>query len=268
VINFKITRVGHIVDVPRQAAFALSKAMNAALVDAQTAQRGMVRENFVDRTNRNFLRNLVKIGPGDRATRDRLEATVRIIGPEGSESAGRMLARHEDGGVQTPNGVGYSIDPSVRIGNFWTIPTEAIRPTFASRVPGKLYPKALHLIASRDVVGTRAAHVHRTARGVLQLKGDDRTFVLFGANGGGPIGIFQRSGSRKFGGPGRSGGRKMVFARGGNIERDDIRLIWSLVPQVTLKPRLFFFSTVGETVRRQLPDHFREAFAQAMATAR
>jgi len=267
-IGFKVTRVGRVIDVPKQAAFALSKAMNSAMVDGQTAQRGIVRANFVDRTNRNFLRNLVKIGAGDRATRDRLEATIRIIGPEGSESAGRLLARHEDGGVQTPNGIGYSIDPSVRIGNFWAIPTEAIRPTFASRVPGKLYPKALHLMASRDVVGTRAAHVHTTSRGVLQLKGDDRTFVLFGANGGPPIGIFQRSGTRKFGGKGKSGGKRVVFAAGGNIVRDDIRLIWAFKPTITLKPRLFFFSTVTESVRQQLPSYFRDAFAQAMGTAR
>jgi hypothetical protein len=253
----------------------LANAMMRTLEEAQRAQQDLVGRRFIDRQNRGFLKRMVKIGSDDRPTPDRLVGRIRIIGPEGAEDRKNLLLKHEEGGVRTTGG-GFSIDPSVRVkGVFW-LPTRAIRASFSDTVPRRLYPASLHLTESRYEGTTRKgkkagyAGVHRTSSGKLQLKGSDRTFLIMGANGGRPIGIFQRSGRSKWGGAGRSGGKALGWNKhgGGWHTRDDIRLIWAFKPRITLKPRLEFKATVPRVLQDRMPINYAGFMAKALEGAR
>jgi hypothetical protein len=254
--------------IAKQERYALALAINRSLEEAQAEQRQSVAARFIDRRGRGLLRNMVKIGPADRATRDHPVGRLRIIGPEGSEGLSSILTRHEVGGPRTTGQGGYSIDPAHRIKGFFYLPTQALRNPFSAIVPRKLYPTSLHLTERRDVVGTQPARVHRTRNGRLQLRGDDRTFVLFGANGAAPIGVFQRKGRSVYGGRGRSAGRRTTFNAGGNVTRDDIRLIWAFRRQVTLKPRLYFYEIVPRVAMQRMPVNYAGFLKVALRTAR
>jgi hypothetical protein len=235
-------------NAPARAAMAI----NRTLEEAQTAQRQLIARSFVDRRG-GFLNRMVKIGRGDRATATRLVGSVRVIGPEGREGAAWYLSRHDHpSGPQRRAGVGYSDDVATRIGSLWAIPTNVIRPNFSATVPRSLLPSSLRLTARKDVVGTLAAKIHTTGRGIQQLKGNKRTFVLFGAHGGAPIGVFQRFGTSKLGGRGKSAGRVMKWHNGVRASRDDITLLWRLRSTIQLKPRLRFYETVGDTFNNRM----------------
>lgn len=256
----------------KQSTKALAAAINRTLEEGQRAQRQAMAGSFVDR-RAGFLNRMVKIAPSDRATAERLVGRIRIVGPEGREEAAYYLARHEGpGGPQRRAGsVGYSSDLATRIGSLWAIPTPAIRPAFRDAVPRKLYLPALHLQASRYEGTTRSgktsgyAGVHRTASGKQQIKGSDRTFVLFGANGGDPIGVFQRRGKSGFGRKGRSRGRVALYGQG---VRDDIRMIWRFRPTITLKPRLRFYETVGGTIQQRIGINYSGMLTSMIAKSR
>lgn len=238
--------------------------INKTIDEAQEAQRQHVARAFVDRQGKGLLRRLVKIGRADRPTPDNLTGRVLIVGPEGSEGAGSLLSRHEDGGQRRRPGGSAGSDPTQRVrGVFW-IPTKAIRPSFAQAVPRKLYPASLHLQESRyegtTKKGKRAGYVgaRKTSGGKLVLKGSDRTFVMFGANGGRPIGVFQRSGKSKWGGKGRSGGKALGWSKVSSSwhTRDDIRLIWAFKPTITLKRKLRFYDIAPKTIRDRASANF------------
>lgn len=254
--------------IAKQERYALALTINRSLEEGQAAERQSIAANFIDRRGRNLLRNMVKISPADRATPSRLIGRLKIIGPEGSESLASILTRHEYPGPRGTGQGGYSIDPTYRLKGFFYIPTTAIRPAFSAIVPRKIYPSSLHLAERKDVVGVSPARVHHTLSGKAQMKGDDRTFVLFGANGGAPIGIFQRKGASKYGGRGHSRGRRALFTGGHRQVRDDIRLIWSFRRSITLKNRLHFFGVVPRTTMQRLPINYNGFVAMAFRTAR
>jgi hypothetical protein len=243
---------------------ALSDAINRTLEEGQQAQRATMARSFVER-RREFLDRMVKIAPSDRARPDRLIGRLRIIGPEGAESRSSILSRHEDPPASTTAPGGYSIDPSVRIrGVFW-LPTPVIRPQFSGVIPPKLFPTNLRLVDRHDVVGTLRAKVHTTSTGHLQLKGGQRTFVLFGANDGSPIGIFQRKGGKK----GRSKGRRTLFRQGvGPQVRDDIQMLWAFRRTIHLKPRLHFYQVVPQTVQQRIAVNYSGFMSAALRGSR
>jgi hypothetical protein len=251
----------------------LSKVLNKSIEEAQAAQRELVARRFIDRQGKNLLRNMIKIGRDDRPRPDRLVGRVRVVGPERAEDRRILLFKHEEGGVRRPGGGGSSIDPSMRVkGVFW-LPTKAIRPQFSYAVAKEFMPAALHLKQSRyegtTRKGKRAGYVglHATSAGKLQLKGGKRTFVMFGANGGAPIGVFQRSGKSQWGRAGRSGGRALAWNKQSSSwhTRDDIRLIWAFRPSITLKPRLEFHNTTTRVLQERVPANFT-TFAAAAFT--
>jgi hypothetical protein len=146
------------------------------------------------------------------------------------------------------------------------VPTRALRPTELTEIPQALYPRALRLLARRDVDGgaMRAYAAGRTRgrvrkgqrlgafqndRGKWQILGKERTFALdprrqrIAAN---QAGIYQRVG------PGR----------------DDIRMLWSYqdaVPLPDLVPAEEVVRTIVATRGVQL---MHEALAYALRTAR
>jgi hypothetical protein len=230
---------------------ALVLAINRTIEEGQAAERSSMASNFIDRRS-GFLNRMVKIAPGDRPTAANIVGNLRIIGPEGAEDRAAILTRHEDGGTRTTGG-GYSDDLSTRIGGLFYIPTTVIRPQFSSIVARKLYPTNLRLVPRRDVVGTLKPKTRTTSSGRIVLEGDQRTFVLLGANGGAPIGIFQRKGGKR----GKSAGKRATWHNSQRFDRDDIQEIWRFKPSINLKPRLHFFEVVPDTIRTRTPINFK-----------
>lgn len=258
---------GGLWDLVKKSPDITARAINRTLEEGQAAERGVIGQKFVDRQG-GFLNRMVKISAADRATSTRVIGRVRIVGPEGSEGKGQLLARHEEGGVQR-RGIGYSADPVTRTGSLWAIPTKAIRPNFADKIPRKLYLPALHLQPSRYEGTTRKGKasgyvgLHHTSTGKPQIKGADRTFILFGANGGAPIGVFQRKGGKRGKSLGRRSQIDFAAMRSTGI-RDDIRLIWAFRPTITLKPRLSFYDTITHTYRDRLAINYQGFLTVAM----
>lgn len=233
-----------------QLPFAAALSLNRGAEEVQTRLR---QEEFLKLTIRNpvFMQNLVKIKSEDRATKVNLVSRVRLEGPEGHERLGGLLARHIDGGVVMKDTGGYSIDPSYRVSGYQFIPTEVIRFPKSAIVPRRLYPANLRIVPRKDVVGTMAAKVHRTASGKYQLKGKQRTFVLNAPGTDTPLGIFQRG----TGAPGKT-------------NRTDINLIWFFKRSITLKPRYPFFALSQRVFLERWPVNFNGFWAYALKTAR
>jgi hypothetical protein len=237
----------------KQYSFATANAMNRTLDESQAAMRAGIRQRFTVRgRSAGFIDRLVKRRREDFATRDRLVARIRIEGPENDLARGAILARHEEGGLRTAGRGGYSIDPSYRVQGQFFLPTGVLRSNPSEVIARAMYPANLRLAPRRDISGgMMSAKVHKTRTGKLQLKGKRRTFVLFAAHGGAPIGIYQRG-----------------DGSGGRTHSEDFHRIWSYRKTIRLKPRrLEFFPTIRSTVQQRyqlnLGGFLRSAFRTA-----
>lgn len=216
--------------------FAMALGMNRTMEDVQSAQLQRVAATMTIRARR-FIANLVKIAPDDRAKKDRLTASVRIEGPRDKPSRGKVLTRHEAGGVRTA----ASQAPMF-------IPTRALRGTAAQVISQALYPSYLGVVTSR--VGDSGKLVEPTftkvgPRGTRHVLGRRRTFVLRADLG-------HRISARAAG----------VYQRVG-VGRGGIVRIWQYKPFTTLQPSLMF----GATFARVVAERFNENLTNALATA-
>jgi hypothetical protein len=214
-----------------QIPFAASLALNRTAKDVQQAEQGELAANFVLRQPQ-FILNSVRIPKFS----DKHDSPMQVI-VEIGEKAG-FLRKFQAAGVK------QALDPAMPI----AIPSSNIRPSFSDLPPRGLYPKNLRLVPRRGVTGILGPQRHVTARGVVQLKGKQRTFVLdpTAHQGVKTWGVYQRFGP----GP------------------HDVRLIWTYKTRIPI-PRRFEFFPVGErTVRERWPIRWAEAFAQAMRSAR
>lgn len=235
----------------KQAAYAMALTINRTLDEAQVQIRAGIRQRFTIRgRSAGFIDRLVKRRREDVATKERMTGRLRIEGPEGDLARAKILTRHEEGGPRTV-GIGYSIDPVTRMGGFFHIPTEILRHPFSASVERKMYPAHLGLTARRTIEGATVVPGHRRTRaGKDQIKGKQRTFVLFSPSGR-PWGIYQRGD----GTPGKT-------------RNYDIHLIWRFDRQITLKPRLQFFETGRETIQQRVPVNYPAFLRHALRTAR
>lgn len=148
----------------RQVPYALSRTINAMLLNIQDVQRAEQRKAFVIRRP-TFIERLVKIGRGDFATKDRL---VGRVGYQGERSD--LLAKFEAGGPKrSPSGA-----------PIWT-PLEAQR-SKADVITKGNRPKGLRLRLTSSKAGVKV------------YKGDRRTFMIRQADGSGLV--LQRLGRR------------------------------------------------------------------------
>lgn len=247
----------HLTDVERrQVPFAASKALNTLVkLGQQAVRQGLDARGFtIAPSRRRFLEQLVRIPRGGWATKQNL--AVRLDVSQGERSTGKdrshVLGRHEAGGTRHAES---PLKP-------YFIPTKELRPGPHDLPPRALYPTALRLIESRGVVGftvdakskRRAVHgtlgikSKVTARGVIQIQGKRRTFVM-GSHDGRMRqvwGVWQRTG------PGE----------------DDIRPLWWFRLRVTLKPRLSFVPTIQAVVDRNWAPTFATELEAALRTAR
>lgn len=217
-----------------QLPYATMRGIDATLHGVQDAEQHNIEDTFTIRSGRSrrYLLDSVFYPREARPTKTKLEGQV-AINPKRP-----LLMKFEDGGPLR------SADPMAP--NF--IPSENIRPSVTSVVPRKLYPKNLRLMDRKDVVGILPAKVHYTKRGVRQIKGKERTFVLdprdmFGVS---TWGVYQRTG------PGKH----------------DVRLLWRYKTEIDIPAILDFIRTGTKYVDAHWEEHFMAAFDEAMRTAR
>jgi hypothetical protein len=212
IVPVKIPNLSASVTVMRN---SMAAAINRTLEEGQAAERASIAKNFVDRRN-GLLNRMIKIGPEDRAKPASLVGSLRVVGPRGSEALAAILTRHE-------SPASAQVAPA---GQPFIIPSKAIRPTFATLVPRRLYPKKLGIVGTQGV--------------------STKTFVVMNPNTAEPIGIYQRLG-RGGGGTGKRGPRK---------QQND-RLLWSFHETVHLKRRLHFLEVVPKTIRDRIAINVR-----------
>jgi hypothetical protein len=251
-IQFKLsTPLQGLKRLGKQANYALALTINRTLDEAQVAVRTGIRSRFTIRGRAaGFVDRLVKRRREDFANKRNLLGRLRIEGPEGDLARAKILTRHQEGGERTTNGIGGTIDPVARIGNFFFIPTDHIRFPFSATVPRKFFPAYLGLQPMRSIAGGSTIKSHTTRSGKVQLKGKQRTFVLFSPNGR-PWGIYQRGEGTK-----------------GKTRGYDIRLIWRFDKRITLKPRLQFYETARSVFQDRAAANFSTQFAMALRTAK
>jgi hypothetical protein len=212
-----------------QLPFATSLAVNQTAKAVQQAIRAHIAAAFTIR--RPWVLQGVVIPRFSDKRDNPIQATVAI------DPARRFLRKFEAGGTK----VGSATEPIA-------IPGRAIRPAFPDLPALDLYPKNLRLVSRHGVTGILPAKSHVTRRGVTQIQGKQRTFVLDGATmyGVRVSGIYQRFG------PGRH----------------DFRLLWTYKRQIPIPARLLFEATAAATVQQVWPELFRAAYDRAIRTAR
>lgn len=219
----------------RQMPFALMLTLNRTAEEAQRVFRDELPGRFTLRTpqSRNFLQRMARIPRGGRATKSKPFVHLAIDGDRKN-----VLMKHEEGGRIT----GHEPNPIY-------LPSRGIRPTKAVLPPRHLYPSSNRLVERRDPdASTLPVQERTTARGVPQIKGKRRMFVLdpkvhFGVR---VWGVYQRTGP----------------------DRDDIRLLWLFRRSITLQPRLQFASTINRVVAQRFDLNFAGFLDVAMRTAR
>ena len=210
----------------------LSRAVNQTAFDLQNAMRKGLQDRFVIRAGKaRYLASLVEIRHKSN------KGDIPIWAEVGIQTKS-LLAKFEAGGVKS------ALDPSEPI----AIPSTNIRPSFSALAPLALYPKNLGLVPRHGVVGMVPAKKHITARGVVQLKGKSRTFVLdpstmFGVK---TWGVYQRIGPR----------------------RSDVRLIWTFKPKIPIPALLKFYETARLIVPESFAENWGKFWTMALATAK
>lgn len=132
-----------------QMPYATSLALNRVANKGQAAARAGIQRTFTLRRPQ-FLLNTVKINREDRATKTRLDVTVRID-PERD-----ILAKFEAGGSKTP-----------RDGRHIAIPTNNVRRTKADIVTKGQRPRIL-----LDSKSAAKGRIFKTAAGIFQRIGN------------------------------------------------------------------------------------------------
>ncbi len=211
-----------------QLPFATSLALNRTAKAVQQAIRAHLAEAFTIR--RPWVLQGITI-PRFSDKRD-VPMTVSVaIDPQRA-----FLAKFEAGGLKR----GSATLPIA-------IPTTALRASFSAVPPLAFYPKNLRLVARRGATEILPAQSHVTRRGVTQIQGKQRTFVLDQTMFGVAVaGVYQRIGP----GP------------------HDIRLLWSFKQQIPIPARLRFEATALATVEATWPRAYQAAWEQAVRTAR
>jgi hypothetical protein len=132
----------------QQAPFAVSLALNKVANHAQAAVRDGIKRTYTLRREQ-FVLNTVKINREDRATKTKLDATVRID-PERN-----ILAKFEEGGTKT-----------ARSGGSVAIPTTNVRRNKADILQKSQRPRAL-----LDSKAAGRGKVFKTEKGIFQRVG-------------------------------------------------------------------------------------------------
>ncbi len=213
----------------RQAPFAVSLFLNRLGNDAQGDMRDQIKRAFKLRREDWNLKGIY-IARQDRATKTSWRVVIQV------EDKRSYLNKFEDGGEKVPLGGRMHI----------AVPNDDVFRGRILKPDDPLRPKNLQL--------------HRDSHG--RVIGDQRTFVL-PLRHQGEQGIFQRLGKDK-----RGRQKKNKGIRGRKGLDSGIQLLYTLVKRVPVRAQLQFVPTITATVATRSASRFREAFDEAMRTAR
>lgn len=204
-----------IVTVFRQLPYATAQALNRTANDFQRVQQEAVLRDFTVR-QRTFVLNAIKRLPGqDFATKDKLEATVRI------DPQRNQLAKFEAGGEKH----------AIQGQDYVAIPLEGIKRTKRDLVPRRFYPSVFKPFVDQP-------------NGISI--GQQRTFIV----------------------PTKGDARLLLQRFGGSRGRRGVRPLYLFVHAVPIDARLHFHDHAIATFRSSWPTNFRDAWLQALRTAR
>lgn len=206
--------------------YATNNALTRTAKELVDVEREELKTEF--QVRKDFILRRVRITkysrPEDLWTRVSIDQDV-----QGGEL---LLTFFEDGGEKDPeHGAELAVPPT----------GSAVRPSFSSpQTPSLLY-KALKITP------------HSTVSGIVQFKGEKRTFVVPG------IGVFQRTTSRT-----RAARLKRGIASGRG--RDSaLALLYRFEPSVPLPHRMHFVVTARGFVHARFPIVWREEFVRELA---
>jgi len=214
-----------------QLPFATSRAINTVALEFQRVQRQHMLSVFEVR-RRKFIERSVKIRRGDFATKQRLEATVRIETPGGGRRDD-IFTKFETGARKLPTRGAHIAIP------------QAAKRTRTGIIGRSQRPRAFKF------------KLHGTGPKATVFRGLKRTFMIFNRDGGG--GIYQRVGRR------RSASRSLRRRRSTSSR---LRMLFVFRPEAPTPQILDFIDNAEKTVQRRWPKAFAESFDEAMRTAR
>lgn len=217
----------------RQMPYAAMMALNRTTEEAQQAIRQRVfQRGFTVRSSRSaqFLANSIKFSRGDRATKVKLETTLRVEPPGKGGGRSGLLGFLEGGGVRFSQ---FSIGSGAVFGpGSVAVP---IRRTPTEQIPRGLYPSKTGLQETRGIDG-------RLTRG--RLRGKRRTFAIR-----------------------TKAGEGLVLQRTGPGQRDT-RALFVIKPRVQVEGRHFFYPTFERIALTRFDVNMQAFMLQAIRTAR
>lgn len=232
--------VAHLGDLrSRQLPFATALALNRTAEEGQAAVRARIfQRGFIVRSAQSarFLARSVKFGRGDRATKDRLSATVRIEPPGRGGGRSGLLGFLEEGGVrfsQFAIGSGQTFGPSSV-----AIPARGGKSPLKGPMdshPRNLYPSMTGLQERRSISG-------KFTKGAL--RGKRGTFAV------------------------RTGPQEGLVLRRTGPGKKDVQTLFVIKPRARVEGRRFFGSTMERIAMERLALNLQEFLAFAERTAR
>lgn len=219
----------------KQVPFAASRAVNVTANDFRDIMRRSLPLRFTIR-KRGFMERQINVTKYSDKREAEIHAVVSTGAREGSGTRRDLLGKFEEGGTKR------SADPT----NPVAVPSVNLRTSPQRSIPLAMYPKNLRLVPRKGVVGIIPAKSHVTKRGVVQLKGLRRAFVLdpstmFGVK---TWGIYQR------------------------VNKSTVRLLWTFKRSVPIPRRLRMLELARTAVPALWSENFAKSFADAMRTAK
>lgn len=159
-----------------QVPFAMSRALNATVLEAQAEERAVLDREFTIRRQQ-FITRQIKIPKGGFARKDRLRAVLEV------DPRFDLLQKFEAGGRKTP-----------RRGSHLTVPAYGEALPKSKVIPASLRPRALELAEGAAVQFSRTKKTKLTKqRGKERRAGQGRFRTYLVPD----VGIFQRKGRGK-----------------------------------------------------------------------
>jgi hypothetical protein len=246
-----------LIDVAKQARYALTSALNSTAFDIQRAERKAMLASFenpvspyvlnsvrVKKADIGNLRAIVEIDPlglgGGATPEDILQAEV-FGGRRGYKGAERRL---QTIGLMPP---GWYMVPSPafqRRDRFGNVPGPFIRRLLSYF---SAFTEAGFAANMKPATRARIAKKRRTERGFIKIEGVEYFIAQ------------QRTRDQHL--------KPGIYARTG-IHGANITPVFIFVPRVSYPVRFKFFEVAQNIVDREFPGHFDRAFRHALATAR
>ena len=226
----------------KRMAYAVVNAINGAAKDVQAAERDRVQHEFTVRKSEFVMRQaavikgvtgsgFASVGAGRFEARIAVGQKPRLLLSGFEEGDERRPVKGKNVGVPRTGGPARpAVGASVR--SEFTFSNLALRKQTSSGGMSK-----------RKRRSSAKVKAHVTAKGKVQWKGTQRTFLLTETKKAPLGGVFQRVG------PGRG----------------DIRLVYTFTPPMRLKARLKFIETGRKIAEQRLPERLREEVNKSLA---